>query len=48
MPYKENIEIINDGTNTNEKRLGAVKDLEYAISEMGIPEDVYLTTAPQS
>ena len=36
---KENIIVLNDGTKTNENRLGAVKDIEFAIEELDINED---------
>lgn len=41
---KENITIIDDGTSTNETRLGAVKDLELAVSTAS-GEDDYLVMA---
>jgi len=41
---KENIIIIDDGTSTNETRLGAVKDLELAVS-LGREDDDYLVMA---
>lgn len=34
------ITIVDDGTNTNETRLGAVKDIQYAVNKLGIDEDV--------
>lgn len=36
---KGNIRIIDDGTVTNETRLGAVKDIQLAVKEAGIEED---------
>ncbi|NLD26302.1 MAG: nucleotidyltransferase family protein [Acholeplasmataceae bacterium] len=37
-PYK--ITIIDDGTETNETRLGAVRDIQYAIGKMDIDDDL--------
>ena len=34
------IVIVDDGTSTNETRLGAVKDIQYAVEKLGIDEDV--------
>lgn len=34
------ITIIDDGTSTNETRLGAVKDMEYAIGQLGLDDDM--------
>jgi glucose-1-phosphate thymidylyltransferase len=34
------ITVINDGTNTNESRLGAVKDIWLAIETLGITDDL--------
>lgn len=40
--YKKNlkIEIIDDGSTNNENRLGAVKDIAYAIQKCGIKDDI--------
>lgn len=38
--YSNSISIINDGTTSNEMRLGAIKDLEIAITEGQIDEDL--------
>lgn len=35
----KNVIVINDGSVCNEKRLGAVKDLELAVNNVGIDED---------
>lgn len=32
--------IVDDGTSTNETRLGAVKDIEYAIETLGLDDDI--------
>jgi len=37
---REKISLINDGTMTNETRLGAIKDLDFAISRKAIGEDL--------
>ncbi len=37
---RENIRVLDDGTETNEGRLGAVMDLLLAIREAGDPEDL--------
>lgn len=37
-PYR--ISIIDDGTSTNESRLGAVKDIQLAIESQDVPDDV--------
>ena len=36
---KQKITVVDDGTNTNETRLGAVKDIQYAIDRLGIDDD---------
>lgn len=36
----ENITILDDGTQTNEERLGAVRDILFAVNEKAIREDV--------
>jgi glucose-1-phosphate thymidylyltransferase len=35
-----NIKIVNDGTMTNEDRLGAIGDIDYVVGKQGINEDV--------
>lgn len=37
-PYK--ITVIDDGTETNETRLGAVKDIDFAIEKLGLTGDM--------
>lgn len=37
-PYK--ITIVDNGTKTNEARLGAVKDIQFAIDKLGIDDDM--------
>ena len=37
---KQNITVLDDGTDTNENRLGAVKDIWLAIDELKIEDDV--------
>ncbi len=38
--YCKKITILNDGTNSNETRLGAIKDILFAINELSIDEDI--------
>lgn len=38
--YKDRVTVINDGTMTNENRLGAIKDLEIVINGRAISDDV--------
>lgn len=37
---KENITIVDDGTSTNETRLGAVCDIQFAIEKLNIDDDM--------
>jgi glucose-1-phosphate thymidylyltransferase len=39
-PLKNKISLINDGTTTNETRLGAIKDLELVIKEKEVADDL--------
>ncbi|NOX71121.1 MAG: nucleotidyltransferase family protein [Candidatus Micrarchaeota archaeon] len=39
------IEIVNDGTNTNEERLGAIGDLELVIKEKEINKDILVSSS---
>ena len=34
------ITVVDDGTSSNETRLGAVKDIQFAVEKLGIEEDV--------
>ena len=43
--YRKPITIIDDGTETNETRLGAVRDLLLAISQRGIDDDIMVLAA---
>lgn len=36
----QKITVVDDGTDTNETRLGAVKDIQFAIETLGIDDDV--------
>ena len=36
----QRITVVDDGTETNETRLGAVKDVQYAIEKLGIDDDM--------
>lgn len=40
--YKNGISIINDGSISNETRLGAIKDLELAIRQKAIDDDILI------
>ncbi|MEK6918161.1 MAG: nucleotidyltransferase family protein [Nanoarchaeota archaeon] len=40
QPFKDRVEILNDGTNTNETSLGGIGDLWFAINEKEINEDI--------
>lgn len=37
---KPNITVVDDGTETNETRLGAVKDIQYAIDQLDLRDDL--------
>ncbi|MBE6535684.1 MAG: nucleotidyltransferase family protein [Ruminococcaceae bacterium] len=37
---KQKITIVDDGTSTNETRLGAVRDIQFAIDELSIDDDM--------
>lgn len=37
---KQKIIVVDDGTETEETRLGAVKDMQFAIDKLGINEDI--------
>lgn len=37
---KTNITVIDDGTSTNETRLGAVKDIQFAIDQLQLDDDL--------
>lgn len=36
----QKITVVDDGTSTNETRLGAVKDIQYAIDTLGLEDDM--------
>ena len=36
----QKITVVDDGTSTNETRLGAVKDIQYAIEKLGLDDDM--------
>ena len=36
----EGVVVVDDGTSTNETRLGAVRDIQYAIEQLGLDEDL--------
>ena len=37
---KQSITVVDDGTETNETRLGAVKDIQFAIEKLGLDDDM--------
>ena len=37
---KQKISVVDDGTSTNETRLGAVKDIQYAIEKLNLDDDM--------
>lgn len=37
---KQKIVVVDDGTSTNETRLGAVKDIQFAIDELALDDDM--------
>ncbi len=39
---KQNIIVLDDGTSTNETRLGAVKDIQLAIDELKLDDDLLI------
>ena len=36
----QKVTVVDDGTSTNETRLGAVKDIQYAIDKLGLNDDM--------
>lgn len=43
--YTKKITVIDDGTSTNETRLGAVRDLQYAIEKANVNDDLLVVAA---
>lgn len=39
---KQNVTVVDDGTDCNENRLGAVCDIQYAIEELGLSDDLLI------
>ena len=37
---RKNVVVVDDGTESNETRLGAVKDIQYAIEKLGLDDDM--------
>ena len=37
---EQNITVVDDGTDSNETRLGAVKDIQFAIEKLGLDDDM--------
>lgn len=40
--YKKPVTVLNDGTTSNETRLGAVRDILFAIEKCNIDEDIFV------
>lgn len=38
----EKITVVDDGTSTNETRLGAVRDIQFAIDKLGLDDDMFV------
>ena len=38
----EDVKVVDDGTESNETRLGAVRDIQYAIDELGLDGDLLI------
>ena len=45
VSYKKPITVVDDGTETNETRLGAVCDLLFAMEKLGIDDDMLVVAA---
>lgn len=43
--YTKKITVIDDGTSTNDTRLGAVRDLQYAIQQANVNDDMLVVAA---
>lgn len=43
--YTKKITVIDDGTSTNDTRLGAVRDLQYAIQQANVDDDMLVVAA---
>lgn len=39
---RENVTVLDDGTESNETRLGAVKDVQFAVEELGLDDDLFV------
>ena len=39
---KQNISVVDDGTSTNETRLGAVCDIDFAMKKLNIDDDIFV------
>ena len=40
--HRQRITVVDDGTSTNETRLGAVRDIQFAIDKLGIDDDLLI------
>ena len=45
LHYSKPVTIIDDGTESNEMRLGAVRDLIFALEKLGIDDDILVVAA---
>ena len=45
LNYSKPVTIVDDGTESNETRLGAVRDLIFAIEKLGIDDDILVVAA---
>ena len=39
---KNNVTVVDDGTSSNETRLGAVKDIQYAVEKCAVDDDLFV------
>lgn len=41
-PYSKEITVVNDGTTTNENRLGAIGDIQFVIEQLNVQDDLVI------
>lgn len=41
-PYSKEITVVNDGTTTNENRLGAIGDIQFVIEQLNVQDDLMI------
>lgn len=41
-PYSKTITVVNDGTTTNENRLGAIGDIQFVIEQLDVQDDLMI------